>query len=94
MMHPIALRVQVRSFEAVCRAVEARLGIGVLPLRAARSFAPAMGLRVLPLAEPWARRRMQLCLRAEPAAGTALQALVAHLQQCAADGEAESDAID
>lgn len=81
---PMALRVQVRSFEAVCRAVEARLGIGVLPLLAARSFAPAMRLRVLPLAEPWARRRMLLCLRAEPAAGSALQALVAHLAQCAA----------
>ena len=26
LMRPIALRVQVRSFEAVCRAVEARLG--------------------------------------------------------------------
>jgi DNA-binding transcriptional LysR family regulator len=89
MMQPIALRVQVRSFEAVCRAVEARLGIGVLPLRAARSFAPAMGLRVLPLAEPWARRRMLLCLRAEPEDGTALHALVAHLKACA---EAADDA--
>ena len=38
-MQTMALRVQVRSFEAVCRAVEAQLGIGVLPLAAARSFA-------------------------------------------------------
>lgn len=89
MMQPIALRVQVRSFEAVCRAVEARLGIGVLPLRAARSFAPAMRLRVLPLTEPWARRRMLLCLRAEPAAGSALQALVTHLQEYAEEGDDE-----
>ena len=29
-LRPMALRVQVRSFEAVCRAVEAKLGIGVL----------------------------------------------------------------
>lgn len=87
MTQPIALRVQVRSFEAVCRAVEARLGIGVLPLRAARSFAPAMRLRVVPLAEPWARRRMLLCLRAEPAADSALQALVRHLQQCVDEDE-------
>lgn len=84
LMRPIALRVQVRSFEAVCRAVDARLGIGVLPLAAARSFAPAMRLRILPLAEPWARRRMLLCLRAEPKAGSALQALVGHLSRCAA----------
>lgn len=84
LMRPIALRVQVRSFEAVCRAVEARLGVGVLPLQAARSFAGAMNLRVVPLAEPWARRRMLLCLRSEPGPGTALQALVTHLEACAA----------
>ncbi len=32
LVRPMVLRVQVRSFEAVCRAVEARLGIGILPL--------------------------------------------------------------
>lgn len=84
LMRPIALRVQVRSFEAVCRAVDARLGVGVLPLLAARSFAPAMRLRIVPLAEDWARRRMLLCLRAEPKAGTPLHALVHHLAQGAA----------
>jgi DNA-binding transcriptional LysR family regulator len=38
LMRPMALRVQVRSFEAVCRAVEAQLGVGVLPQTAARSL--------------------------------------------------------
>lgn len=92
LMRPIALRVQVRSFEAVCRAVEARLGVGVLPLQAARSFAPAMRLHVVPLAEPWARRRMLLCLRSEPGPGSALQTLVAHLAGCA--GTDPDDAAD
>jgi DNA-binding transcriptional LysR family regulator len=84
LLHPIALRVQVRSFEAVCRAVEARLGVGVLPLTAARSFAAAMGLRVLPLSEPWALRRMLLCARSQPAATAPLGALLQHLEACAA----------
>jgi DNA-binding transcriptional LysR family regulator len=84
LMRPMALRVQVRSFEAVCRAIEARFGIGVLPLHAARSFAAAMNLRVLPLAEPWARRRMLLCLRGEPVVLSALHSLVTHLAACAA----------
>lgn len=79
LMRPIALRVQVRSFEAVCRAVEARLGVGVLPLLAARSFAAAMQLRVVPLSEAWALRRMWLCLRGAPAEGSPLHALVTHL---------------
>lgn len=92
LMRPIALRVQVRSFEAVCRAVDARLGTGVLPLLAARTFAPAMRLRVLPLAEPWARRRMLLCLRSAPAADSALRALVDHLGRCAASEDDEGHA--
>lgn len=83
-LRPMALRVQVRSFEAVCRAVEARLGIGILPLAAARSFAAAMQLKVLPLADGWAARRMQLVARAEPAAGSPLSTLAAHLEGCAA----------
>lgn len=91
LMRPMALRVQVRSFEAVCRAVEARLGVGVLPLHAARSFATAMKLRVVPLAEPWAERRMWLCLRAEPAEASPLHALVTHLTGCVGAAPAAPD---
>ena len=80
LLRPMALRVQVRSFEAVCRAVEARLGIGVLPLAAARSFAGTMGLTVEPLADAWALRAMRLCTRTEPEAKSALGALVGHLE--------------
>ena len=80
LLRPMALRVQVRSFEAVCRAVEARLGVGVLPLAAARSFAGAMGLVVEPLSDPWALRAMRVCTRVEPLATSALGSLLAHLQ--------------
>jgi len=77
---PMALRVQVRSFEAVCRAVEARLGVGVLPLAAARSFEQAMQLKVLPLTDPWALRQMMVCSASEPAGDSALGRLLSHLQ--------------
>jgi DNA-binding transcriptional LysR family regulator len=80
LLRPMALRVQVRSFEVVCRAVEAKLGIGVLPLAAARSFAGAMGLTVEPLSDAWALRAMQLCTRLKPEAAAALGALVGHLE--------------
>ena len=80
LLRPMALRVQVRSFEVVCRAVEAKLGIGVLPLAAARTFAGTMGLAVEPLADAWALRAMRLCTRLEPEAKSALGALVGHLQ--------------
>lgn len=78
-LRPMALRVQVRSFEAVCRAVEAGLGVGVLPLAAARGFAETLGLAVEPLTDPWAHRAMLLCTRGQPAARSALGTLVAHL---------------
>lgn len=83
LQRPIALRVQVRSFEAVCRAVEARLGIGVLPRAAAGSFAPAMGLVVQPLGDDWARRRMLLISRSAPPEDSPLGALFRHLEACA-----------
>ncbi len=63
---PMPLRVQVRSFEAVCRAVQARLGIGVLPLAAVGSFAAALGLTVQPLCDAWALRAMRLLTRQPP----------------------------
>ena len=84
-MHPMALRVQVRSFEAVCRAVQAELGIGILPMAAAHSFAPALKLKVIPLSDQWALRKMMICVRSHPASQTPLGQLAAHLQAVAAD---------
>ena len=60
---PLRLRVQVKSFDVVARMIQAGLGIGVLPEKAARSFAGPMGLRLVPLTDEWAARRMLLCVR-------------------------------
>ena len=60
---PLRLRIQVKSFEAVCKLVQAGLGIGVLPEVAARDFAPIMGLRLVSLADNWADRTMYVCVR-------------------------------
>ncbi|MGE0312394.1 MAG: LysR family transcriptional regulator [Lautropia sp.] len=75
----LRLRVQVRSFEAVCRMVQARLGIGLLPLQAARALAQGLDLSVQPLAEDWAERRMLICARRKRPPAAALDALIAHL---------------
>ena len=61
--HPMRLRVQVKSFEAVCKLVQAGLGIGVLPEAAALDFAPLMGLRLIRLTDEWAARHMYVCVR-------------------------------
>ncbi len=73
------LRVQVRSFEAVCRMVEAGLGIGLLPFQAAQLLGSAMGLVVRPLADEWAERRMLVCVKKDRPANSSLARLLDHL---------------
>ena len=60
---PLRLRVQVYSFEAVCKLVQAGMGIGILPDAAARNFEPGMKLRLIQLTDAWAERRMFVCVR-------------------------------
>ena len=60
---PLRLRIQVKSFEAVCKLVQAGMGIGVLPEVAARDFVPLMGLRLIRLTDDWADRSMHVCVR-------------------------------
>jgi DNA-binding transcriptional LysR family regulator len=60
---PLKLRVQVKSFDIVARMIQAGLGIGILPEAAARAFASSMGLRLVGLTDPWAKRRMYVCIR-------------------------------
>lgn len=74
----LRLRVQVKSFEAICKMIEAGLGVGVLPQIAAEAFAQTMGLRLVPLADAWAIRQMFVCTRNEPLSISA-QKLVEHL---------------
>ncbi|MDE1949115.1 MAG: LysR family transcriptional regulator [Burkholderiales bacterium] len=77
----LQLRVQVRSFEAVCRMVQAGLGTGLLPWQAALALGTAMGLVVRPLADEWAERRMLICVKQLRPANSSLALLVKHLTQ-------------
>ncbi|MGE8349800.1 MAG: LysR family transcriptional regulator [Pseudomonas protegens] len=62
---PLRLRVQVRSFEAVCRLIAAGQGVGVLPQGAVQIFRKEMALRFIEIDDPWADRQMFLCRRLE-----------------------------
>lgn len=75
----LQLRVQVRSFEAVCRMVQSGLGVGILPSQAVRAVAKGMGLHVRDLQEDWAERRMFICFRADRALKGSVSSLVRHL---------------
>lgn len=74
------VRIQVRSFEAVCRMVGAGVGIGLVP----RSAVPRAGLSeppvVVALDEAWAQRDLQVCVRQGVALSGFASALVQHLR--------------
>jgi len=59
----LRVRVQVRGFDALCRMVEAGLGIGVVPLGVATSIGKAMAITVVGLREPWAKRNISIIYR-------------------------------
>ena len=75
----LQLRVEVRSFEAVCRMVQAGLGLGLLPYQAASVLGKGLGLAVRPLTEEWAERRMLICVRKERAANSSVAKLLTYL---------------
>jgi DNA-binding transcriptional LysR family regulator len=52
------MRVQVRSFDAICHMIAAGLGIGVLPLGACVSQVQALQLKVVRLKDAWAQRAL------------------------------------
>ncbi|HVK42394.1 MAG TPA: LysR substrate-binding domain-containing protein [Phenylobacterium sp.] len=61
---PLRLRVQLRSFDAVCRLVECGVGVGIVPETTARRAAKTMSLGVVTLADDWALRDLTICVRA------------------------------
>lgn len=79
----LQLRVQVRSFEAVCRMVQSGLGIGVLPYLAAVAFSQGMGLVVRRLPEDWAERQMLVCVRKDRGSNASTNHLLEHLASTA-----------
>ena len=59
----LQLRIQVRGFEAMCRMVEAKVGIGILPQSAALRHSRTMQLALVELAESWAVRERSVVLQ-------------------------------
>jgi DNA-binding transcriptional LysR family regulator len=55
---PLRLRMQVRSFDAVCHMVASGLGLAILPRAACLPMLRSMKLATRPLADGWAQRRL------------------------------------
>jgi len=72
-------RVRVTSFDAVCAMVAAGLGISVIPKAAATACDAQLRLNIVPLAEPWARRKLLICTRTDRDLPGAARQLLDHL---------------
>jgi DNA-binding transcriptional LysR family regulator len=60
---PMRLRINVPGFDAVCRMVQADMGLGLIPDRAFEVVGAGMGLCAVRLRDDWARRELKIVVR-------------------------------
>jgi len=77
---PLRLRVQLRSFDAVCRLVECNVGIGIVPETTARRVAKTMAIVPVALTDAWAARALTICVRSFKELAPFARELVTHLR--------------
>ncbi len=73
------IRIQAASFDAVCRMVEADIGISVLPISAAGQYLKIMNISMIPLNNEWSTRQSWICVRDVDALPLYVQRLVSML---------------
>ncbi|NJL07428.1 MAG: LysR family transcriptional regulator [Methylacidiphilales bacterium] len=76
----LRLRVQLRSFDAVCRMVECGVGLGIVPQSTANRAMRAMAIRTVALDDPWAQRELTICVRRMAELAPYSRRLVEHLR--------------
>jgi DNA-binding transcriptional LysR family regulator len=77
---PLNVRVRLPGFGAICRLVEAGVGVAVLPEAAVRRRRRSMALASLVLSDPWAVRRLAFCYRDLAGLPVHARALATHLR--------------
>jgi DNA-binding transcriptional LysR family regulator len=77
---PLRLRIQLRSFDAVCRMVERDVGIGIVPETTVRRVVPPMRIVAVELTDAWAVRDLTICVRSISELPTYARELVNHLR--------------
>ncbi len=78
--HALRVRIQVRSFDAMCQMVAAGLGIAVLPAGSVQPLVKALGLRKIDLADDWVDRELLVGARELGALPRPVRSLLDHLR--------------
>jgi DNA-binding transcriptional LysR family regulator len=77
---PLKLRVQLRSFDGVCRLVERNAGIGIVPETTVRWAARSMAIKAVDLTDTWAVRDLTICVRDVATLSPFARQLVEHMR--------------
>jgi DNA-binding transcriptional LysR family regulator len=77
---PLRLRIQLRSFDAVCRMVEGNVGIGIVPETTARRAAKTISIDIVELTDAWALRDLTIVVRELAELPIFARELVAHMR--------------
>lgn len=77
---PLSLRIRLRSFEGICHMVAQEVGIAIMPEAAAARCRRSMPIRTIGLSDPWATRRLSLCVRDLGTLSSSARGLVEHLR--------------
>ena len=73
---PLKLRIQLSSFDAMCRMIGAGVGVGIVPESAARRNFLAMNLALIELTDDWSVRERYILVRDQSALPAYAQALI------------------
>ena len=74
------LRINVPGFDAVCRMVQANMGIGLIPDRAFDVIGAGMNLRSIRLCDEWAQRKLKIVVRDARQLSTTGRLVLDHLR--------------
>ncbi|MDO9402622.1 MAG: LysR substrate-binding domain-containing protein [Polaromonas sp.] len=81
---PLKLRIQLSSFDAMCRMIGAGVGVGIVPESAARRNQMATGIALVELTDAWSVRERYILVRDRSAlpryAESLIETLCAHYQ--------------
>ncbi|WP_144110413.1 LysR family transcriptional regulator [Paraburkholderia sp. BCC1886] len=76
---PLDVKIRVSSLDALCRMVHAGLGIAIVPEQVGLLYLNALDVRLLPLSDAWAVRRLVLIFKAREQLSASAAALVGFL---------------
>lgn len=74
------IRVRLPTLEVICRMVEKKIGIAIIPEFAAVRYQTSMEVRSVTLEDSWAVRELRVCIRAMESLPPAARRLAQHLK--------------